>query len=88
MTETRTEFLGRSLCLGGASLGALALLGWHSGVESLVTLVPGRPRMPPDAAFALLLLGIAGALFHSKHTPRIRRFFAWLVGAVVIAIGV
>src|SRR5215469_472558 len=88
MTDTRSAILGRALCLGGGSLGALVLFGWFDGMQSLCTLVPGRPPMPPDAAFAILLLGVAGALLHTRQPMSTRRLFAWLIGAVVIAIGV
>ena len=88
MTETRTAMLGRSLCLGGASLGAIVLAGWFSGTASEVTFAPGRPAMAPDAGFALLLLGLAGALINSNQVSRAHRLFAGLMGAVVIAIGV
>lgn len=88
MTEAHATNLGRALCLGGAILGALALVGWFEGLESLATVVPGRPRMPPDAAFALMLLGIAGALLDSQQSGGTRRLFTRLIAIIVIIIGV
>jgi len=88
MTDKRTANLGRALCLGGGSLGALVLFGWFEGMQSLCTVVPGRPAMAPDAAFALLLLGLAGALLNSTQPASTRRLFAKLLGGVVIVVGV
>src|SRR5689334_4577889 len=55
-TQLHTTRLGRALCLGGASIAGLGLLGWLAGMEPLRTMVPGRPPMMPDVALALLLL--------------------------------
>lgn len=87
MTNTRIANLGRALCLGGGSFGAVVLVGWFEGLPSLCTVVPGRPPMAPDAAFALLLLGIAGALLNPMRSGSTRRLFGRFMGAVVIAIG-
>ena len=64
--------LGRDLCLGGAGLGAIGLVGWLAGVEALVTIVPGQPPMMPNTALALMLLGFAGALRHPRDASRVR----------------
>ena len=64
------------------------LVGWFAGTGFLVTAVPRLPPMAPDAAFALLLLGIAGALLNSTQPASTWRLFSKLIGVVVIAIGV
>lgn len=88
MTETRTAILGCTLCLGGGSLGALVLVGRFAGMEPLLTGVPRPPPMAPDAAFGLLLLGIAGALLNSRQPPSLWQLFSRWIGAVVVAIGI
>ena len=71
---------GRALCLGGALLGAVGLLGWLAGVDVLVTLVPGLAPIMPNAAMALMLLGVAAALRRAKHPGRSTRWL-WLLAA-------
>ena len=44
LLRRRAASLGRVLCLIGAAVGALGLLGWIMGVSFLTTLVPGQPR--------------------------------------------
>jgi hypothetical protein len=44
--------------------------------------------MAPDAAFALLLLGLAGSLLHSNKSAKTRRLFACVIGSFAISIGV
>ena len=68
-----TKF-GRALCLMGASLGVIALIGWLTGVEALYSAIPGGPPMMPDTAISTLLLGIAGALRHPGTPGPMWRF--------------
>jgi PAS domain S-box-containing protein len=87
MITLRTTNLGRGLCLGGAALGAIGLIGWLTGAQALVAIVPGQPAMMPNTALALLLLGMAGASLHDKQLPRATRLLSLSVGLMVLAIG-
>ena len=60
---------GPVLCLIGAVVGAVGLLGWITGISFLTTLVPGQPQMKANTALSLLLLGAAGTLRHTKRPP-------------------
>ncbi len=88
MTTLRTTNLGRALCLGGASLGAIGLIGWLTNVQALVTIVPGQPPMMPNTALALLLQGSAAVLSDAKHSGRAIRLLSWLAASVVFVIGI
>ena len=74
------------LCLGGASLGAIGLIGWISSSNALVTIITGQPPMMPNTAVGLLLLGVAGAL-RSGDAGRIRSWLALLAALLVLLIG-
>src|SRR5688572_833940 len=81
--------LGCALCLGGAWLGAIGLLGWLTGEDALVTIVPGLPPMMPNTGLALLLVGLAGALLYPSGSGRpAARSLSALAALVVLAIGV
>ena len=58
----RTVRFGRWCCIGGATFGALGLVGWLSGIGLLSGNIAGEPPMMPNTALGLLLVGIAGAL--------------------------
>ena len=88
MSTLRTTNLGRGLCLGGAGLGAIGLIRWLTGANPLATIVPGQPPMTPNAALALLLLGIAGALLFAKHSGRSTRWLSALAAVITLGIGV
>ena len=84
----RASRLGRALCIGGAALGALGLLGWIAGRESLTVLLPGQqPSMKPNTALALLLIGGAGALRHPAGAAGWRNALSTLAALAVLAIG-
>jgi PAS domain S-box-containing protein len=86
MTRPRVVMLGRGLCLVGAALGALGLLGWIVGAPLLTTL--GRqPPMMPNAGIALLLAGSATALVHGRVAARAGRIIMLGAAIVVLAIG-
>ena len=87
MMSARVSRVGRKLCLGGATLGAVGLLGWVAGASLLTTVVPGQPPMMPNTALALLLVGIAGALRHREDTGRMARTLSVLAVLIVLAIG-
>ena len=78
--------VGRLLCLAGAALGALGILGWATGTTRLVTFLPGQPPMMPNTAVSLSLLGVAGALVH-RQGGGARRVLALLAASVVLAVG-
>jgi hypothetical protein len=44
MTKSRVADAGRALCLLGAALGAIGLIGWLADLPSLTTIVPGSRR--------------------------------------------
>src|SRR5262245_4216774 len=77
------ERMGRWLCLLGASLGAVGLMGWFSGFLPLTTLIPGQPVMAPNTALALLLLGGAAAL---RERPNVRQLWRMLSVLAVLAV--
>jgi len=81
--------VGRALCIGGAALGALGLLGWIAGRESLTVILPGQqPSMKPNTALALLLIGGAGALRHPAGAAGWwRNALSTLAALAVLAIG-
>ena len=81
-----SEALARSFCLAGASLGAIGLFGWLISSESLITIIPGEPRMMPNTAIGLLLLGIAGILLR-PGAGRVQNRLAGLAALLVLAIG-
>jgi PAS domain S-box-containing protein len=82
-----TTSLGRRLCMGGAGLGVIGLIGWLTGLDVLVTIIPGQPPMMPNTAVALLLLGIAGALCGSRSFASVERSLALLAAISVLFIG-
>jgi len=88
VTTLRTTNLGRAFCLGGASLGAIGLIGWLINVRALVTILPGEPPMMPNTALALLLLGLAAAFSDSEYIPRVFRFLSTAAAGVVFVIGI
>ncbi|MGH7677245.1 MAG: sensor histidine kinase [Gemmatimonadaceae bacterium] len=75
------------LCIAGAVLGLLGILGWLTHLESWYTIVPGQPPMMPNSAFALTLVGLAGALLHRGKPPQPWRMLVTLASLVVLAIG-
>src|SRR6185503_4913120 len=75
------------LCLGGATLGAVGLFGWVSGVPGLTTIVPGLPPMMPKTALALLLIGGAGAARQPSDSRPLRNALSLLVVLIVLALG-
>jgi PAS domain S-box-containing protein len=88
MTADRIARAGQSMCLGGAALGALGLSGWLSGWEFATTIVPGLPRMTPNSALALMLIGAAGAARVREDTRGIQKIVSLLAALVVLALGV
>jgi PAS domain S-box-containing protein len=88
MNSAGVARVGRRLCLGGATLGAVGLLGWLTRTSILTTVVPGQPPMMPNTALALLLVGGAGALRHREDTARMPRMLSVLAVLVVLAIAV
>src|SRR5262249_9647034 len=79
--------VGGWLCLGGAVIGALGLVGWFEGLPALARLLPGQPPIIPNVALGLLLAGGAGILLREKNVGRNSRVAAILAGAIVLAIG-
>ncbi|HEY8209510.1 MAG TPA: PAS domain S-box protein, partial [Myxococcaceae bacterium] len=85
---SRYARLGRGLCIGGAALGVLGLIGWIAGKELLTAILPGQPSMKPNTALALLLIGGAGALRHQAGgAGRWRRALSASAALAVLAIG-
>lgn len=79
--------MGQGLCLAGAALGGVGLLGWIADLPSLTQVLPGQPPIPPRTGLALLLAGIAGALRHRERARGVRRTLAVLAAAVVLCLG-
>ncbi len=79
---------GKGLCLSGAMLGVLGLLGWASGATILTTLAPGRQAMTANTALAVLLVGTAAALRASHGVSVVQKTLSNLAAFVALAIGV
>src|SRR4051812_28273857 len=88
VTTVRTRNLARALCVGGASLGAIGLIGWLTNLQALITIAPGQPPMMPNTAIGLFLLGIAGALRQSQDPRGLRISLSALAAIIVLLIGV
>ncbi|RPI47360.1 MAG: hypothetical protein EHM55_26645, partial [Acidobacteria bacterium] len=88
MTSGSVVRTGRWLCLGGATLGGIGLLGWVSGTMALTTLGQGQPLMMPNTALALLLIGSAGAARHRDDVGATQRTLSVLAALVVLGIGI
>ena len=58
------------------------------GVGGLTSILPGEPPMTPNAALALLLLGVAGALRAREGAGRVRRTLATVAALVALALGI
>ena len=86
--SSSAEHAGRWLCLGGAALGALGLIGWIAEVDLLITMVPGEPPMMPSTAFGLLLIGGAGAMRCRQDDDRVRKVVSLAAALTVLVIGV
>lgn len=78
---------GRVLCLSGAALGALGLLGWLFEAEIATTFIAGRPAIMPNTALSLLMLGLAAAMpFPRASAERIWTVMASVLGLSVLVI--
>lgn len=84
----RATGLGLVLCLIGAAIGALGLLGWIAGARFLTTLIPGEPQMKANTALSLFLLGVGGALRRRAAGPRAAVLLATIAALIALAIGV
>jgi PAS domain S-box-containing protein len=84
---SRTANAGRVLCLIGAALGAIGLLGWITRIWFLTIIVPGAPQMKANTAISLLLLGVAAALRRHETAPRSLRLLTNAAAVAVLAIG-
>jgi PAS domain S-box-containing protein len=83
----RAARLGLVLCLIGAAIGALGLLGWFAGIPFLTRLGPSQPQMRVNTGLSLLLLGVAAALRGRETAPRAVRLLASAAGLIALAIG-
>ena len=77
---------GAWLCLSGAAIGALGLLGWITGTTRLTTIVSGLPAMMPNTALALLLIG-GSAVTRQGATIGTARTLSLMATLAVLAIG-
>ena len=76
------------MCIGGAIIGAIALLGLAIGVDGLTRFVAGGPAMTQNAALAVMLIGAAGALRWRDDGGASRRVLSLLAALGALAIGV
>jgi PAS domain S-box-containing protein len=88
MTRANRGRVGQWLCLGGASLGALGLLGWILKLDPLTTILPGQPPMMPNTAIGLMLVGYAGWLRSSESRGRLPTALGRLAAIFALTIGV
>lgn len=75
----------RALCIAGAALGVVGLLGWLSRQDLFKVVIPGRPPMMPTTCALLVLLGVGGALRSREAAPRWQKALAIGAGALVVA---
>jgi PAS domain S-box-containing protein len=87
-TESVLSSAGAWLCLGGAAVGALGLLGWIAGPARLTTIVSDLPPMMPNTALALLLIGGAGTMRQAGNIGTARSTLSLLATLAALAIGV
>lgn len=85
--RSRVVTAGRVLCLLGAALGGLGLLGWLAGIDRLVTFGSGLAPMMPNTAVGLVIAGAAGALRRSPTGAERQRAATIAAGILVLAIG-
>jgi PAS domain S-box-containing protein len=76
------------LCAAGAGVGVAGLIGWLTGMLWLLRILPDLPPMMPNAALALIAIGIAGAVCHAPGGGRGSRAVSIVGGLVGLAIGV
>lgn len=86
MTTAGIARVGQSLCLGGAALGILGLVGWLSGTTFVTVIVPGLPPMMPNTALGLALIGVAGAARRRGDAHSIVTLLSLLAAVVVFAL--
>ncbi len=86
-SHSRYVRTGRWLCFVGAAIGAFGLLSGAVGTTFLTAILPNRPQMYPNAAFAILLMGIAGALRARKDIRGPQWILSVLAATVVLTIG-
>lgn len=79
---------GGWLCLAGAALGTLGVLGWITGRTYLPALFPDEPPMMPNTSVALILLGLSGALLCEERPSRSARTLSFIAAALVAALGI
>ena len=76
------------LCVCGALVGFVGLLGWLIEESALTTVVRGQPAMQPNTGAALILLGIGAALRHRTNTRRVARALSTAAALAVLVIGI
>ena len=79
--------VGVWLCLAGAAIGLLGLIGWISGTPWLTTAIPGLPHMMPNTAVALVLIGGAGAARQTDKNGFARLALSMVAALAVLTIG-
>jgi PAS domain S-box-containing protein len=87
MDKSTVANVGQWLCIAGAAIGAVGLIGWGLGAPSLTTIVPGQPAMMPNTALGCLLIGIGGALRRHEDAGWSTRVLSLLATFVVLVIG-
>lgn len=71
----------------GAAVGAVALLGWATGVEALIRISPSWVAMQPTTAIDFLLLGTAVAALGARGAaPGVARGVATVAACVVLVV--
>src|SRR5690348_2521479 len=83
----RVTAASRWLCLAGATLGAVGLLGWMLGWPALYTLLPGQPAMMPNSGVALVLCGAAALTRLNLAARPVARRLATIAGVFVVLLG-
>jgi hypothetical protein len=76
------------LCIAGATLGAVGLLGHILSSNVLIAIVPRQPAMMPNTALGLVLIGSAGALRQLPSPGRVHKTLSVTAALIVLAIGI
>ena len=85
---SRLSTVSATLCIAGASLGILGLLGWITNTPSLYTVVPGQPAMMPNTGASLTIIGLIGALLVSTRPGVAVRALFDVAALPVLVVGI
>lgn len=80
--------ISRGCCGLTIGIGALALLGWLSGLRALASINANYIPMAPNTAIAFIVLGIAAIILHCPCPHHVFRWLSAILAVCVVAMGV